>query len=222
MTKMLESLVAKLLPVLSLTCTTSKEPGCLSRLVMTPIRPKLAPPVTMHRLPTHRKRLSTCVTQVEHQCILKLCGFYRKSSHQIILTVITVQLVVATLHKFPLATCIGTVWLQHPGGGLGRNKIAVLTGVKLDEFCDFAGLQVNANRVVGLDHGIRVAYGASIVGHQVRDSLSANEDFLHLAQLVLHTQWGRRILMQNQKQEDGNGGSAVKSSQAACCHCGVF
>lgn len=57
-TKMLESLVAKLLPVLSFTCTTSKEPGCLSRLVMTPIRPKLAPPVTMHRLPTHRKSMS--------------------------------------------------------------------------------------------------------------------------------------------------------------------
>lgn len=54
MTKMLESLVAKLLPVLSLTCTTSKEPGWRSLLVMTPIRPKLAPPVTMHRLPGGR------------------------------------------------------------------------------------------------------------------------------------------------------------------------
>lgn len=103
MTKMLESLVAKLLPVLSLTCTTSKEPGCLSRLVMTPIRPKLAPPVTMHRLPTHRKRVSTCVTQVEHQCILKLCGFYRKSSHQIILTVITVQVSIGYLYRYCLA-----------------------------------------------------------------------------------------------------------------------
>lgn len=124
------------------------------------------------------------------------------------------QVSIGYLYRYCLAAA--------PWGGLGRNKIAVLTGVKLDEFCDFASLQVNANRVVGLDHGIRVAYGASIVGHQVRDSLSANEDFLHLAQLVLHTQWGRRILMQNQKQEDGNGGSAVKSSQAACCHCGVF
>lgn len=59
MTKMLESLVAKLLPVLSFTCTTSKEPGCLSRLVMTPIRPKLAPPVTMHMLPTHKGKKRT-------------------------------------------------------------------------------------------------------------------------------------------------------------------
>lgn len=65
--------------------------------------------------------------------------------------------------------------------------MAALTGIKLDEVCNFAGLQVNADCVVGLDHGIRVADGAGIVGHQMRDSFSANEDFLHLAQLVLQT-----------------------------------
>lgn len=53
MTKMFTSLVAKLLPVLSLTCTTSKEPGCLSLLMIVPIRPKLAPPVTMHMAPIY-------------------------------------------------------------------------------------------------------------------------------------------------------------------------
>ena len=50
-TKMFESRVAKLLPFASFTWTTSKEPGCLSRFVITPILPRLAPPVTMHRLP---------------------------------------------------------------------------------------------------------------------------------------------------------------------------
>lgn len=55
MTKMLDSLVAKLFPVLSLTWTTSKEPGWRSLLVITPIRPKLAPPVTMHKFAEETK-----------------------------------------------------------------------------------------------------------------------------------------------------------------------
>lgn len=66
MTKMLESLVAKLLPVLSLTCTTSKEPGWRSLLVITPIRPKLAPPVTMHRLPGRGGGWRSAVRDVLH------------------------------------------------------------------------------------------------------------------------------------------------------------
>lgn len=63
--KMLVSLVAKLLPVLSLTCTTSNEPGWRSLLVITPIRPKLAPPVTIHKLPK-RKRMENLSAQVSH------------------------------------------------------------------------------------------------------------------------------------------------------------
>lgn len=66
----------------------------------------------------------------------------------------------------------------------------ILTGVKLDEVCDFASFQVNADCIISLDQGIRVTDGAGIMGHQVRDSLSANEDFLHLAQLVLETHVG--------------------------------
>ena len=50
-TKMLENHVANLLPFASFTWTTSKELGCLSRFVITPILCRLAPPVTMHRLP---------------------------------------------------------------------------------------------------------------------------------------------------------------------------
>ena len=48
--KMFESQVAKLLPLASFTWTTSKEPECLFRLVITTVLFRLAPPVTMHRL----------------------------------------------------------------------------------------------------------------------------------------------------------------------------
>lgn len=59
------------------------------------------------------------------------------------------------------------------------------TGIKLNKICDLAGLQVNADCVVDLDEGVGVANGASIVGHQVGDSFGADQDLLHLAQLVL-------------------------------------
>lgn len=59
------------------------------------------------------------------------------------------------------------------------------TSIKLDEVCDLATFQVNADCVVDLDQGVGIANGAGIVGHQVGDSLGANEDLLHLAQLVL-------------------------------------
>ena len=36
---------------ITLTCTISKEPGCLSLCMMVPTRPVLRPPVTMHKFP---------------------------------------------------------------------------------------------------------------------------------------------------------------------------
>lgn len=139
MTKMLESLVAKLFPVLSLTCTTSKEPGCFSLLVITPIRPKLAPPVTMQTLPIYTGK-GNRDGQLKHK------NKKRKT-------------------KF--------------------KTFCSLTCLKLDEICDFACVQVNADGVVDLDKRIRVTDGAGIMGHQMWDSLCANEDFPHLAQFVL-------------------------------------
>lgn len=59
------------------------------------------------------------------------------------------------------------------------------TTVKLDEICDLAGVQVDANGIVDLNEGVRVADGAGIVGHQVGDSLGANDNLLDFAQLVL-------------------------------------
>lgn len=61
------------------------------------------------------------------------------------------------------------------------------TSIKLDELCDLPSLQVDADGVVDLDEGVGVADGAGVVGHQVRNPLSANENFPHLAQLVLQT-----------------------------------
>lgn len=65
---------------------------------------------------------------------------------------------------------------------------AELTGIKLDEICNLATLQVDADCVVDLDEGVGVADGAGVVGHQVGDSFGADEDLLHLAQLVLQRQ----------------------------------
>merc|ERR1719379_2290701 len=44
--------VQKLLPVLSFTWMISYDPGCFSRLVITPTRPVLFPPLIMHIAPT--------------------------------------------------------------------------------------------------------------------------------------------------------------------------
>lgn len=74
-----------------------------------------------------------------------------------------------------------------------QGKMLILTSIKLDEVCDLASCQVNANCVISLNEGIRITNGASIVGYKVRDSLGANEEFLHLAQLVLETQ--KRIMV---------------------------
>lgn len=73
-----------------------------------------------------------------------------------------------------------------------------LTSIKLDEICDLAGVQVDADRVVDLDEGVGVADGAGVVGHQVRDALGADQDLLHLAQLVLQR---RRLGLGNVHQQ---------------------
>ena len=69
----------------------------------------------------------------------------------------------------------------------------VRTGVKLYELCDLAGLQVDADGVVHLDEGVWVADGAGIMGHQVGDSLGADDDLLDLAQLVLQKKGDLKI-----------------------------
>lgn len=62
---------------------------------------------------------------------------------------------------------------------------AQVTSVKLDEISNFASLQINLNGVVHLDEGVRVANGASIMGHKMWDSFCADKDLPHFAQLVL-------------------------------------
>lgn len=68
---------------------------------------------------------------------------------------------------------------------LKLNIVCSPTCFKLDEICNFACVQVNTDGVVNLDKRIRVTDGAGIMGHQMWDSLCANEDFPHLAQFVL-------------------------------------
>lgn len=59
------------------------------------------------------------------------------------------------------------------------------TAVKLDEVCDLAVVQVDANCIIDLNVGVWVADGAGVVGHQVGDSFGANDNLLDFAQLVL-------------------------------------
>lgn len=61
-------------------------------------------------------------------------------------------------------------------------------GLELDVVDDLAALDVVADRVVHLHQRIRVADGATIVRHQVWNSLRAGGHLLHLAQLVLFLQ----------------------------------
>lgn len=69
------------------------------------------------------------------------------------------------------------------------------TGVELDEVCDLAGVQVDADGVVDLDEGVGVADGAGVVGHQVGDALGADDDLLHLTQLVLRKRRRRKAAL---------------------------
>lgn len=66
------------------------------------------------------------------------------------------------------------------------------TSIKLDEICNLAGVQVDADCIIDLDQGVWVADGAGVMGHQVGDSFGANDELLHLAQLVLQS---RRWIM---------------------------
>ena len=83
-----------------------------------------------------------------------------------------------------------------------------LTGVELDEVGDLAGVQVDADGVVDLDQGVGVADGAGVVGHQVGDALGADDDLLHLTQLVLH--------------EEEEGGQLEKVRTLYGCFCDFF
>jgi len=60
-----------------------------------------------------------------------------------------------------------------------------LTGIELDVVGDLAGGNIDLHGVVGVDQGIRVADGATVVCHQERHSLGAQLVLLDLAQLVL-------------------------------------
>merc|ERR1712212_1175580 len=62
---------------------------------------------------------------------------------------------------------------------------AQVSAVKLDVVGDATSCDVNLDRVVDLDEGIRVPDGTGIVGAQVGDTLGASPDIAHLAQLVL-------------------------------------
>ena len=62
---------------------------------------------------------------------------------------------------------------------------AQVTSVKVDGIINLASLQINLNCVIHLDEGIRLADGANIMGHQIRDSFCPHKDLSHFAQLIL-------------------------------------
>ena len=66
----------------------------------------------------------------------------------------------------------------------------MLTSIKFDEISNLSSLQINLNGVIHLDEGIRIANGASIMGHQMRDSFCSHKDLSHFAQLILETHTG--------------------------------
>lgn len=81
------------------------------------------------------------------------------------------------------------------------------TSIKLDEICDLAGLQVDANGIIDFNEGVWVADGAGVMGHQVRDSFGANNDLLDFAQLVLQ----RKIMVQDKHWEKSKTAHLISS-----------
>ena len=62
---------------------------------------------------------------------------------------------------------------------------AQVTSVKFDEISNLASLQDNLNGVIHLDEGIGVMDGASIMGHQMKDSFCPHKDLFYFAQFIL-------------------------------------
>ena len=60
-----------------------------------------------------------------------------------------------------------------------------VTDVELDEIFNLASFEVEADGVVSLDQRIRVTDGTTIVGGDVGNTLSTNQNLLNLAQFVL-------------------------------------
>ena len=62
---------------------------------------------------------------------------------------------------------------------------AKVAGVELDDVHDLVRLEVQADRVVHLDHGIRIADGTAVRREQVRNPLRTHLDGANAAQFVL-------------------------------------
>ena len=59
-----------------------------------------------------------------------------------------------------------------------------VTGIELDEISDFVLLKVELDSIVNFDGRIGVPDGTTVVGNDVRDTLSTESQLLHLAELV--------------------------------------
>lgn len=64
---------------------------------------------------------------------------------------------------------------------------SIHTWVKSDVVCNLGSGNVELDCVVDSDKRVRVANGASIMGHQEGDALGSRLYFLNFAQLVLQT-----------------------------------
>lgn len=60
-----------------------------------------------------------------------------------------------------------------------------VASIELDEIFDLASVNVELDGVVGLDQGIGVTDGATVMGHHIRDTLGTKLNLLDLAELVL-------------------------------------
>ena len=74
---------------------------------------------------------------------------------------------------------------SHTASVSAAGDHAEVAGLELDEVHDLVGVDVEADRVVDLDHWVRIADGAAVRGVEVRHVLGSRLDGLDAAQLVL-------------------------------------
>ena len=74
---------------------------------------------------------------------------------------------------------------SHTASVSAAGDHAEVAGLELDEVHDLVGVDVQADRVVDLDHRVRIADGAAVRGVEVRHVLGSRLDGLDAAQLVL-------------------------------------
>lgn len=158
-------------PTASLIWTISKDPGWRSRLTTVPTRPKLRPPVIMHRFPAK-----------------KTTRLYW-SSMQMYIKLIKSNLEIRNFEIIIMYRSLDYAWNNCSSSRVQDRETekwhVVGTWIHLNEIDDLSSCNVHLDGIMNFNQWVRIADGSSVVCYQKWNAFWANADPLDLAELVL-------------------------------------